>query len=276
MPVVGDQFVADAEHQRHVGGGVDRNPFAAIFTKEFRGFRPGRIDGNNFRAAVFERLQIEASLTVGSRPGNLRAVVNIGAPHHHHFTFFDHHFPAGGLLINFQRAKHVRHDDLRRAGGIIAQMADIAAGQTQEALHQRIGFMENAGRTPAVRTGKNAFAAVSIAHAAELLLNDFVGFFPGNGHEFIAAAFAVGLGGVFQIVEETFADHRLFYTCFVVHLIGDHHLQRVIAQIVYRRAGRENFAVFDDHGQWPPVRCRDHGDAIAGRLGKGAYRCQWR
>ena len=57
---------------------------------------------------------------------------------------FQHHWPAGLLLINLITANHVRHDRLGRAGGIIAQMPGIATRQAHIALKQRRRFVQYA------------------------------------------------------------------------------------------------------------------------------------
>ena len=125
----------------------------------------------------------------------------------------------------------MRQDDLRRAGRVVAKVADVAAREVQEALHQGEGFVQHARRAPAVGAGEDALRAVAGVDAAQLLFDDVVGALPADGDKGVVAAFAVGLGDVVKAIEESFTDHRLCDADFVIDLVGDDGLQRVVAEV---------------------------------------------
>ena len=105
------------------------------------------------------------------------------------------------------------------------------AREVQEALHQGEGFVQHARRAPAVRASEDAARAVAGVDTAQLFFDDVVGFVPADGDKGVVAAFAVGLGDVVEVIEESFTDHRLCDADFVIDLVGDDGLQRVVAEV---------------------------------------------
>ena len=143
LPAVFDQSRGDPKHHRHVRSHMRGHP-VDILAKEINGFRSHRIDADHPFAALAQPIEPRHSLLIGGIPGNLQRIQRISAPQHHHVAMFQHHWPAGLLLIHLISAHYVRHDRLRRAGGVIPEVAGIAAGQTHIALQQRRRFMQYA------------------------------------------------------------------------------------------------------------------------------------
>ena len=83
----------------------------------------------------------------------------------------EHQRPAGLLLIHLIAAHDVRHDRLRRASGVIAKMAGMAARQAHVALQQGGRLMQDAVRTPAVGAGENRLRTVAFADPPMLGVN---------------------------------------------------------------------------------------------------------
>ncbi|MNC47162.1 hypothetical protein D3C75_962090 [compost metagenome] len=146
--------MGNTEHQRHVRPHMRGDPFSAVAEKIHR-FRAHRVDANQALAAFAQRLEVRNALLIAGIPCNFKRVERVGAPQHHHITVLQHQRPAGLLLINLIAANHIRHDGLRRAGGVIPQMTGIAARQAHITLKQRRRLVQYAIRTPAVRSGKN-------------------------------------------------------------------------------------------------------------------------
>ena len=133
LPAILHQRMGDPQHQRDIGAHMRRDPFHRI-AKEIDGFRSHRIDADQALTALAQPVEPRDPLLVGGVPGNFQRVQRVGAPQHHHFAVLEHQRPAGLLLIHLIPAHDVRHDRLRRASGVIAKMAGIAARQAHVAL----------------------------------------------------------------------------------------------------------------------------------------------
>ena len=160
---------------------------------------------------------------------------------------FQHHWPAGLLLINLITANHIRHDRLRRAGGIIAQMPGITARQAHIALEQRRRFVQHAVRTPAVGTREDGARAITVANASMLNVNQIQRLLPAHPHKLVLPAHALW---AFWRGEEALTHHRVTYPSFAVHLIAHGSLQGVGERRIKRSARRDDvFTIgFDQYG----------------------------
>ena len=187
LPAILHQRMGDPQHQRDVGAHMRGDPLHRV-AKEIDGFRSHGIDADQTLAALTQPVKPRDPLLIGGVPGNFQRVQRIGAPQHHHLAMLEHQRPAGLLLIHLIAAHDVRHDRLRRAGGIIAKMASIAARQAHIALQQRRRLMQDTVRAPAVGAGKNGGRAVAVANAAVLGIDQIQRLIPAHPHEFILTA----------------------------------------------------------------------------------------
>ena len=192
LPVIFHQRMGDPQHQRDVGAHMRRDPLHRI-AKEIDGFRSHRIDADQPLTALAQPIKPRDPLLVGGIPGNFQRVQRVGAPQHHHFAVLEHQRPTGLLLIHLIAANDVRHDRLRRAGGVIAKMAGIAARQAHIALQQRRRLMQYAVRAPAVGAGKNGGRTVAVADPPMLGIDQIQRLLPAHPHEFILTADPLGL-----------------------------------------------------------------------------------
>ncbi len=192
LPVIFHQRMGDPQHQRDVGAHMRRDPLHRI-AKEIDGFRSHRIDADQPLTALAQPIKPRDPLLVGGIPGNFQRVQRVGAPQHHHFAVLEHQRPTGLLLIHLIAANDIRHDRLRRAGGVIAKMAGIAARQAHIALQQRRRLMQYAVRAPAVGAGKNGGRTVAVADPPMLGIDQIQRLLPAHPHEFILTADPLGL-----------------------------------------------------------------------------------
>ncbi|CNU70549.1 Uncharacterised protein [Salmonella enterica subsp. enterica serovar Bovismorbificans] len=105
-----------------------------LIAKKVDAFRSHRIDADQALAALSQRRKIVEPLFIRGIPGNFQSIQRVRAPEHHHLAVFQHHRPASLLLVNLVATHHIRHDSLRRAGGIIAKMAGIPSRQRHVTL----------------------------------------------------------------------------------------------------------------------------------------------
>ena len=190
VELLGDQRVGDAEHQRDVGLRTRRDPLGA---EEFGGVGLDRIDADDLGAFGLERLQALVTAVVGDRPTDLVGEHGIGAPEHHQFGLVDHYRPHRLLLVDFQRADHMRHDDLRGTGRIIARSVHKIALQVHHPAQQALAIVQAAGALPSVGAGEGRRRTVGLLDPLQLLDDQVERLIPGDAHE-IAAAAAVDVG----------------------------------------------------------------------------------
>ncbi|MNP12040.1 hypothetical protein D3C76_1042590 [compost metagenome] len=134
---------------------------------------------------------------------------------------FQHQRPAGLLLVDLITADNVRHNRLRRAGRVVAEMSGIAARQTHVALQERRRFVQHAVRSPAIRTRENRRRTVSLTDTFVLRVDKRQRIVPAHPHKFILPARALWL---IRRRQKTFTHHRPTHTRFTVHLIAYHRL----------------------------------------------------
>ncbi len=190
VPAVLHQGVGDAQHHRHVGAHMRRDPLGAV-TEEIQRFRTHRVDADDALAAFTQRIEVGHALLVGGIPGNFQGIERVGAPQHHHLRMLQHQRPAGLLLIDLISAYDIRHDRLRRTGRVITQMAGIAPGQAHVALQQGCGLMQHAVRAPAIGAGKNRRRAIAVANAFMLRMDQRQRVIPAHANELILPANAL-------------------------------------------------------------------------------------
>lgn len=186
--------MGDTQHQRDVGAHMRRDPLHRI-AKEIDRFRSHRIDADQAFTALTQPVEPRDTLLVGGVPGNFQRVQRVGAPQHHYLAVLQHQRPAGLLLIHLIAAHDVRHDRLRRAGGVIPEMAGVAARQAHIALQQGGRLMQDAVRTPAVGAGKNGGRSVAFADPTMLGIDQIQRLLPAHPHKFILTADPWGLSG---------------------------------------------------------------------------------
>ncbi len=251
LPAILHQRMGDTQHQRDVGAHMRRDPLHRI-AKEIDSFRSHRIDADQAFSALAQPVEPRDTLLVGGVPGNFQRIQRVGAPQHHYLAVFQHQRPAGLLLIHLIAAHDVRHDRLRRAGGVIPEMAGVAARQAHIALQQGGRLMQDAVRTPAVGAGKNRGRSVAFADPTMLGIDQIQRLLPAHPHKFILTADPLGL---VRRGKETFAHHRVAHAGFTVHLVAHRRLQRVGKRCRQRAAGGKD--VF-------PVRFHQHRSPMGG------------
>ena len=151
VQLFGDQGMRDAEHHRHVGLRFRRDPFGV---EVGTGFGLERVDADDLLALFLVGLHADVGIVIGNHPADLVGQHRVSAPEHQQIRTFDNHRPDGLLLINFQRADNVRHDDLGGSGRVIARTGDKTTAQIHQAAQHVLAVVQFAGALPAIGTGE--------------------------------------------------------------------------------------------------------------------------
>lgn len=112
------QRMTHGKHHGDVGLRTRRDPLGV---QVIDAIGAHRVDGDDAGALFLERLHSLEATVFGQDPVDLVGDGGIGAPQHHKLAVFDDHRPSGLLFVNLQAPHHMRHDDLRSAGGIVAR-----------------------------------------------------------------------------------------------------------------------------------------------------------
>ena len=253
MEFLDDQRMGDAQHQRDVGLRPRGDPLGA---EELGGVGLDRIDANDLGALGLERLQALVAAVVGDRPADLVGDHRIAAPEHHQLGLVDHHRPHRLLLVHFERADHVRHDDLRRSGRVVARRVHEIALQVHHPAQQALAIVQAARALPAVRTGEGRRGAVGLLDPLQFLDDQVERLIPGDAHE-VAAAAAVDVGAG-PFLEEGAADHRVFDAGRRIDRIE--HAGELMARrgIFLPRLHRDDASALNLGAEGAPVRARQH------------------
>ncbi len=81
----------------------------------------------------------------------------------------------------------MRQDDLRGAGAVGVDRADVATQHVEEAMHLTLGVMHSSGAAPAVRASEDRFRSVLTVDTLQLGGGDIQGLIPGQLDEGVVA-----------------------------------------------------------------------------------------
>jgi hypothetical protein len=253
VKLLGDQRVGDAEHQRDVGLRARRDPLGA---EELGGLGLDRIDANDLGALGLERLHALVTAMIADHPADLVGDHRIATPEHHQLGLVDHDRPHRLLLVDFERADDVRHDDLRRAGRVVARRVHEIALQVHHPAQQALAIVQAAWALPAVGAGEGRGGAVGLLDPLQLLDDQVERLVPGDAHE-VAAAAAVDVGAG-PLLEEGAADHRVLDAGRRIDRIEDAGELMARRGVLLPRLHRNDPSALDLGAEGAPVRTRQH------------------
>ncbi len=209
---------------------------------------------------------------VGDRPADLAVLDRVGAPEHQQIRALYQHRPHRLLLVDFQCAHHMRHDDLRRTGRVIARGIDEPALEVHQPAQQRLAIVQIARALPAIGAGEGRGRA-DLLHAHQFLGHQIECLVPGDAHEIAATALFDGRAG--PLLQPGAAHHRVFDAGRRVD--GIHHAFQLVAgrRVLLPALDADEAAVDHAGAERTPMRAGQH--LAVRRIGRrGAARQQRR
>ena len=184
VQLLGVQRVGDAEHQRDIGLRPRCDPLG---TEIRTGLGTHRIDADHLLAGRLERGKAVICAMIGDAVADLIGGDRVCTPDHQQLGVLCDNWPNGLLLVYLERANNVRHDDLRRAGRIIAGAVHEAALQVHHAAQQCLAVVQAPGTHPAIGAGKRAGGAIFLFDALQFGDHEVERLVPGDADKITAA-----------------------------------------------------------------------------------------
>ena len=270
VQVLGDEHVAEREHDRGVGRGPQAD---ALRAQAGMDVVVDRAEQHDLHAAPRARREVLADGVARDAAGDDGQVLHRqAAERHEQVRLACHDLPRRGAapyLVG--AADDVAQRDLRGAGGVRALARRRAAEQTVEAAQLALGVVEATGARPAVRAGVDGGVAVLADDAPELRRRAIQRLLPADRHPFVGAASRVG---AWAVLEPPAADRGVRDARAAVP--GDDvPEQRGRERIVGVGRDADELAVAHLRGVRTPmrrVRCRGHSGIVPVRAPRARHR----
>ncbi|CUK20615.1 Uncharacterised protein [Achromobacter sp. 2789STDY5608615] len=283
VPAVGDQFMHQRQHQRHVGAGHGANPLRRRVGRQVGGQRADVQEAAAASRGLAHRVALDVAADAAA--GHARILQRHAAEGQHHVGMRDDLFPGDVAARHIvHAAQDVRQDHRRGAGAVAVDRAHVTAQRgVQEAVHLALRVMEAAGAGPAVRAAEHRLRAVLVAHPAQFGGQQVQRLGPADRHIVVAPSARVRSRPAFQPAAP---HHRRGDARRVIQRVGEVLDQRIGIGVARMRPHLER-AVFPRGGEDTPVRavgqaaavgtgraggCVDHGRVRGGRPWRRARR----
>ena len=178
-------------------------------------------------------------------------------PKYQSFGVLDHHRPRRLLLVDFQRAHDVRHDDLGGTGRVVSRGVDKAMlRHIHHAAHQVLAVVQLAGTLPAIGSGKGTGGTIGLADPFQLTGDEVESLVPAHPDEIAAPpGFHVG---TCPLLEEGPAHHGIANARRRVDRVPNPRELVCRTRILFPGADRNPAAIFDLGPKGTPMGGREN------------------
>ncbi len=247
--LLGDERVGEAQHERDVGTGDDREPLGV---QELGQVVPHRAHQDELGPAGPHGAQVVPERVAARAPGAHHRVLERDAPEADEElgVALDHGPRSGAVQVAPHVAQHVGHDHGQGAVTVRVLPAHEAAETVEEAVELALRVVEAPRAGPSVGASVHRLAAVGVVDAPELSRQEIDGGRPADRHEGLGAPAPVGSRAA---VEPAGADHRLRDARAVTEAPGDVAEERRRVRVLAVGVDRDDGAVLDLRLEGAPV-----------------------